>query len=154
MLFQPGWTLATRHFQLDVELLQCLFQLLLVPRVVRRYGVVEQDELVVQHLHLRGGKKWREKEMSALEVKRLRFPGEDEGQPSAHLVLLQEPQLDRDVVSHPLVLVAVDLELLLGLLHLGSGGGIARPQIQLLQVGTVRVILNPGSCVFTRSLLL
>lgn len=55
MLFQPGRTLAARHFQLDVELLQCLFQLLLVPRVVRCDGVVEQDELVVQHLHLRGG---------------------------------------------------------------------------------------------------
>lgn len=60
LLFKPGWTLATRHFQLDVELLQCLFQLLLVPSIVRRYSVMEQDELVVQHLHLRGSNERRE----------------------------------------------------------------------------------------------
>lgn len=56
MLFQPGWTVPTRHFQLDVELLECLFQLLLVSSVVRSDGVVEQDELVVQYLHLFGSK--------------------------------------------------------------------------------------------------
>lgn len=69
---------------------------------------------------------------------------EDRDLPPAHLVLLQELELDRDVVSHPLVLLAVDLELLLGLLHLGCGGGVARPQAQLLQVGAVGVILNSG----------
>lgn len=56
MLFQPRWTVPTWHFQLDVELLECLFQLLLVVSgVVRGDGIVEQDELVVQHLHLFGG---------------------------------------------------------------------------------------------------
>lgn len=63
----------------------------------------------------------------------------------SHLVLFQELQLDGDVVSHPLVLLAVDLELLLGLLDLGHGGGVTWPQIQFLQICTVRVILNPGS---------
>lgn len=52
MFFQPRWTVPTWHFQLDVELLECLFQLLLVSSVVRSYGVVEQDELVMQYLHL------------------------------------------------------------------------------------------------------
>ena len=52
MLFQPRWSVPTWHFQLDVELLECLFQLLLVSSVVRGDGVVEQDELVVQYLHL------------------------------------------------------------------------------------------------------
>lgn len=57
VLFQPGWTVLSWHFQLDVELLQCLFQLLLVSSVVRSYGVMEQDELVVQHFHLCGCRK-------------------------------------------------------------------------------------------------
>lgn len=60
-----------------------------------------------------------------------------------HLVLLQELQLDGDVVSHPLVLLPVDLEQLLGLLNLGQGVGIARSKIQLLQIGAVSIILNP-----------
>lgn len=47
VLFQPGRTVASWHFQLDVELLQCLFQLLLVSSVVRSYSIVEQDELVM-----------------------------------------------------------------------------------------------------------
>lgn len=42
----------------------------------------------------------------------------------------------------------MDLELLLGELDLGHGGGIARPQVQLLQVGAVRVVLDPGRVVF------
>lgn len=54
VLFQPGGTVLPWHFQLDVELLQCLFQLLLVSSVVRSYGVMEQDELVVQYFHLCG----------------------------------------------------------------------------------------------------
>lgn len=54
VLFQPGWTVLSWHFQLDVELLQCLFQLLLVSSVVRSYGVMEQDELVMQYFHLCG----------------------------------------------------------------------------------------------------
>ena len=61
----------------------------------------------------------------------------------ADLVLFQELQLDGDVVSHPLVLLAVDLELLLGQLDLGHGGGVTWAQIQLLQICTVRVILHP-----------
>lgn len=57
VLFQPGWTVVSWHFQLDVELLECLFQLLLVSSVVRSYGVMEKDELVVQHFHLCGCRK-------------------------------------------------------------------------------------------------
>ncbi|TNN89739.1 hypothetical protein EYF80_000342 [Liparis tanakae] len=53
----------------------------------------------------------------------------------ADLVLLQELQLDGDVVAHPLVLLAVDLELQLGELDLGRGGGVPGPQVQLLQIG-------------------
>lgn len=68
MLFQPGWTVATWHFQLDVELLQCLFQLLLIPSIVCSYGIVEQDELVVQYFHLRGSRKTYE-DMSITELK-------------------------------------------------------------------------------------
>ena len=62
----------------------------------------------------------------------------------ADLVLLQELQLDRDIVSHPLVLLAVNLELLLGLLNLGQGDGVTWPQVQLLKIRAVCVILNPG----------
>lgn len=63
--------------------------------------------------------------------------------PLVHLVLFQEPQLDGDVVSHPLVLLSVHLEQLLGLLDLGQRVGIPRSKIQLLQISTVSVILNP-----------
>lgn len=52
VLFQPWWHVTARHFQLDVELLERLFQLLLVPCIVRSYCIVEEDELVVQNLHL------------------------------------------------------------------------------------------------------
>lgn len=52
VLFKPRRTIRTRHFQLDVELLECLFQLLLVSSIIGSYGIMEQDELVVQHLHL------------------------------------------------------------------------------------------------------
>lgn len=70
MLFQPRWTVPTWHFQLDVELLECLFQLLLVSSVVRSYSIVEQDELVMQYLHLFGCRKKINKEMmSTLELK-------------------------------------------------------------------------------------
>lgn len=54
VLFQPGRTVPSWHFQLDVELLQRLFQLLLVSGVVRSYGIVEQGELVMQYFHLCG----------------------------------------------------------------------------------------------------
>lgn len=57
VLLQPGRTVASWHFQLDVELLQCLFQLLLVSSVVRSYSIVEQDELVMQYFHLCGRRK-------------------------------------------------------------------------------------------------
>lgn len=57
VLFQPGRTVPSWHFQLDVELLQRLFQLLLVSGVVRSYGIVEQDELVMQYFHLCGRRK-------------------------------------------------------------------------------------------------
>lgn len=57
VLLQPGRTVTSWHFQLDVELLQCLFQLLLVSSVVRSYSIVEQDELVMQYFHLCGCRK-------------------------------------------------------------------------------------------------
>lgn len=57
VLFQPGRTVLSWHFQLDVELLQCLFQLLLVSSIVRSYGIMEQDELVMQYFHLCGCRK-------------------------------------------------------------------------------------------------
>lgn len=57
VLLQPGRTVASWHFQLDVELLQCLFQLLLVSSVVRSDSIVEQDELVMQYFHLCGCRK-------------------------------------------------------------------------------------------------
>lgn len=57
VLFQPGRTVASWHFQLDVKLLQCLFQLLLVSSVVRSYSIMEQDELVMQYFHLCGWRK-------------------------------------------------------------------------------------------------
>lgn len=59
VLLQPGWAVLSWHLHLDVELLQRLFQLLLVPGVVRSYGVMEQDELVMQHFHLCGRRKRR-----------------------------------------------------------------------------------------------
>lgn len=59
------------------------------------------------------------------------------------LVLFQELQLDGEVVSHPLVLLSVDLEQLLGLLNLGQGVGITWSKIQLLQISAVSIILNP-----------
>lgn len=62
VLFQPGWVVVSGRFQLDVELLERLFQLLLVSSVVRSDGVVEQDELVVQHFHLCGRREKGESE--------------------------------------------------------------------------------------------
>lgn len=56
MLFKPRWAVPTWHFQLDVELLERLFQLLLVSSIVCSDSIVEQDELVVQHFHLFGSK--------------------------------------------------------------------------------------------------
>lgn len=67
----------------------------------------------------------------------------EQSYPLADLVFFKELQLDRNIVSHPLVLLTVDLELLLGLLDLGHGGGITWPQIQLLQICAVCIILNP-----------
>lgn len=61
----------------------------------------------------------------------------------AHLVLLQELQLDGDVIPHPLVLLPVRLEQLLGLLDLGQGAGVAWSQIQLLQISAVSIVFNP-----------
>lgn len=60
-----------------------------------------------------------------------------------HLVLFQELQLDGDVISHPLVLLPVLLEQLLGLLDLGQGVGVAWSKIQLLQISAVSIVLNP-----------
>lgn len=54
MLLQPRWTFPAWHFQLDVELLEGLFQLLLVSSVVCSDSIVEQGELVMQYLYLFG----------------------------------------------------------------------------------------------------
>ena len=64
---------------------------------------------------------------------------------SLYLVLLQKPELDGDIVAHSLVLLAVGLEVLLGELYLGHGGGVAGAQVQLLQIGAVGVVLDPMS---------
>lgn len=61
-----------------------------------------------------------------------------------HLVLFQELQLDGDVISHPLVLLPVRLEQLLGLLDLGQGVGVTWSKIQLLQISAVSIVLNPA----------
>lgn len=52
LFFKPGWSICSRSFQLDVELFKCLFKLLLIPSKVRCNGIVEQNELIVQHLNL------------------------------------------------------------------------------------------------------
>lgn len=52
LLLQPGGLLSTRGLQLDVELLESLLQLLLVPSEVGRNGVVKEQELLVHHLDL------------------------------------------------------------------------------------------------------
>ena len=62
----------------------------------------------------------------------------------SYLIFLQELKLDGHIIAHLLILVTMDLELQLGLLYLGQGGGITGAQVQLLQVRTVRIILNPG----------
>lgn len=61
-----------------------------------------------------------------------------------HLVLLQQLQLDRQGVPHLLVPLPLGLEIFLGALQFRHCGGIARPEVQLLQVNAVRVVLNPG----------
>lgn len=61
-----------------------------------------------------------------------------------HLILLQQLDFDGQVVSGPLVPLPLALELFLGALQFGQGGGVPRPQVQLLQVDAVRIILNPG----------
>lgn len=52
LLLQPGGLVGPRRPQLYVELLQRLLQLLLVASKVRRDGVVEEEELLMHHLHL------------------------------------------------------------------------------------------------------
>lgn len=52
LLLQPGGLLGARGLELDVELLEGLLKLLLVPGKVRRDGVVEQQQLLVHHLDL------------------------------------------------------------------------------------------------------
>lgn len=149
VLFQPGWTVPTWRFQLDVELLECLFQLLLVSSIVRSYGIVEHDELVMQYLHLFQSRERKRRWAHWKAIRWHRYV--EQSWPLTRLILFQELQLDGDVVSHPLVLLAVDLELLLGVLNLGHGVGITWPQIQLLQICTVRVILNPRKMISTAS---
>lgn len=142
VLLQPGRTVTSWHFQLDVELLQCLFQLLLVSSVVRSYGIMEQDELVMQYFHLCGyRKRWEWAHLSQTQIYR-RIQITERKKP-VDLVLFQELQLDGDIVSHPLVLLSVHLEQLLGLFNLGQSVGITWSKIQLLQISTVRIVLNP-----------
>lgn len=69
--------------------------------------------------------------MSALELNKKKdtLLNIEMDQPLPNLVLFQELQLDGDIVAHSLVFLAVDLELLLGLLNLGQGVCITWPQI-------------------------
>lgn len=60
VLFQPRRTVPAWHFQLDVELLECLFQLLLISSIVCSDGIVEQDELIMQNFHLRQQERQRD----------------------------------------------------------------------------------------------
>lgn len=52
LFFKPGRGICSRSFQFDVELFKCLFKLLLIASEVRRNGIVEQNKLIVQYLHL------------------------------------------------------------------------------------------------------
>ncbi|CAN8032989.1 unnamed protein product, partial [Ixodes persulcatus] len=117
-LLEPG---SGRVLHLDVELLQGGLQGGLVPREVGRHRIVEQQQLLVHHLHLQ---------------QRAPFKGR-------HLVLLEELHLDGDVRLELLVLVLVQGEVALGLVHLGRNGVALGALGQLLQVRPVRVILQP-----------
>lgn len=72
------------------------------------------------------------------------LPGWGVGIP-ADLVLLQELELDGDVAAQPLVLLLVDLVLLLGGVDPGQHCSVPRAHVQLLQVGAVRVELQPSA---------
>lgn len=61
-----------------------------------------------------------------------------------HLILLQQLDFDGQVVSGLLVPLPLALELFLGALQFGQGGGVPRPQVQLLQVDAVRIVLDSG----------
>lgn len=52
LLLQPGRFVSSWRFELYVELLEGLFQLLLVPSEVGRDGIVEKEKLLVHHFHL------------------------------------------------------------------------------------------------------
>ena len=52
LLFEPGGLLSSWRPQLDVELLQGLLQLFLVPSKVGGHGIVEEQQLLVHHLDL------------------------------------------------------------------------------------------------------
>ena len=62
----------------------------------------------------------------------------------SRLVLLQQPDFDGQVVTDLLVPLPLALEGFLGLLQFGQGGCIPGPQVQLLQVHSVRIVLDPG----------
>ncbi|CAN8012887.1 unnamed protein product, partial [Ixodes pacificus] len=117
-LLEPG---SRRVLHLDVELLQGGLQGGLVPREVGRHRIVEQQQLLVHHLHLQ----------QRAQFKR------------THLVLLEELHLDGDVCLELLVLVLVQGKVALGLVHLGRNGVALGALGQLLQVRPVRVILQP-----------
>ena len=63
---------------------------------------------------------------------------------STDLVFLQEPQFDGDVGAQLVVLVLVNVKLALRLRDLVGGGEVARPRLQHLEVGAVRVVLDPA----------
>lgn len=61
-----------------------------------------------------------------------------------HLILLQEFEFNGDIIAHLLIFFTVDLELDLRLLDLGQRGGIARAEIQFLQISTIGIIFDPA----------
>jgi hypothetical protein len=52
LFFQPRWGVHSRGFQFDMKLFKCLFKLLLIPSKVGSDGIVEKDQLIVQHFNL------------------------------------------------------------------------------------------------------
>ena len=63
----------------------------------------------------------------------------------SHLVLLQQLDFDGQVVSGLLVPLPLALEVFLGQLKFGQSDGVPGSKVQLLQVHSVRIVLDPGS---------
>lgn len=59
-------------------------------------------------------------------------------------VLLQKLDFDRQVVSDLQIILPLALEDLLGLLQFGQSGIISGPQVQLFQINSERIVLDPA----------